>query len=93
MDFLFLEIYLLGLLNVWLWCLYYYFILAPTRKDYNSEDETDFVKPMSRMHPIRRSSSATARKSSGLAKAVTSGKLKIPPSYQCIVILSSVCLK
>lgn len=48
--------------------------VAPTRKDYNSEDETDFVKPMSRMHPIRRSSSATARKSSGLAKAVTSAR-------------------
>ena len=60
---------------------FFFFNLAPTRKDYNSEDETDFVKPMSRMHPIRRSSSATARKSSGLAKAVTSGKLEL---FLCI---------
>ncbi|XP_036366144.1 CLIP-associating protein 1-B isoform X16 [Octopus sinensis] len=48
--------------------------VAPIRKDYHSEDETDFIKPMSRLHPIRRSSSATARKSSGLARAVTTAR-------------------
>uniref|UniRef100_A0A0L8G991 TOG domain-containing protein n=1 Tax=Octopus bimaculoides TaxID=37653 RepID=A0A0L8G991_OCTBM len=49
-------------------------VFSPIRKDYHSEDETDFIKPMSRLHPIRRSSSATARKSSGLARAVTTAR-------------------
>ncbi|GAB1609449.1 CLIP-associating protein 1-B-like isoform X4 [Argonauta hians] len=48
--------------------------VAPIRKDYHSEDETDFIKPMARLHPVRRSSSATARKSSGLARAVTTAR-------------------